>query len=342
MTAKIKWLNLIQNLAFWTISFGITLRAFTQTETIRPIDLIYSFLFHIPFVVMVSINIYYLVPAILKKKAIWVYLLFSLVFGYGVALFLYNLAFGLISELLFPNFYLVGLYTPLEIFGIYLIYLTISTLIELSKTWFNLKETERKFAELEQEKTLTELKALRAQINPHFLFNNLNTIYGEALKKSDKAPEMILKLSGILRYIVENMDKDSVPLTDEINYLTEFIDMQKSRLTNPHRVLFKHSGKLQGLQIAPLLLINFVENCFKHGSTSGLNDRIIIEIDVNGQTLAFRTKNPVSTSASIERTSSGTGISNVKKRLSILYPDRHILDISENNDTFTLSLTLTL
>ena len=112
-----------------------------------------------------------------------------LVAGFGITFFLYELTFNTFSGLLFPDYYFVAVYSPLEILGIMTTYIFISTLIELSKSWFDRKETEVRVAQLEEDKTKTELKALRAQINPHFLFNNLNTIYGEALKKSDKAPK---------------------------------------------------------------------------------------------------------------------------------------------------------
>lgn len=333
-------MNIVQNLVFWTISFMITLRAFAQTEELGIIDFIYSFLFHIPFVTVVSINIYHLIPNILTKYGIWVYMLMVVVAAFGIAQSLYTIAYTWISDLLFPNYFMVGSFNPFEIFGIMVVYLSISSMIEFSKSWFGRKETELQLAQLQEEKTFSELKALRAQINPHFLFNNLNTIYGEALKKSEKAPSMILKLSGILRYIVENMDKDIVPLSAEIEYLKEFINLQKERISNPERVTFSVHGKFENLTVAPLLLVNFVENAFKHGSTTEENDQISFNLSVMNTTLTFRSVNTKSNSRNLEATSSGTGIQNVKKRLNLLYADRHNLEIKEDNHLYDVTLNL--
>lgn len=341
-TKKKLIINIVQNFIFWTISFLITLRLFMQTEEIRTIDLIYILLFHIPFVTVVTLNSFYLVPTILKEISVWLYIVVTFIFGFGLTYFLYELSFGLISEIIFSGYYLVGLYNMYEIFGIMTIYVSVSTMVELSKSWFDKKDTDLKLVQLQKDKTSTELKSLRAQINPHFLFNNLNTIYGEALKKTDKAPKMILKLSSILRYIVENMDKDLVELQSEVEYLTMYINLQKERLSNPSRVAFEVHGDFNGISLPPLLLINFVENCFKYGSTTEIEDRIFISLHYSEQTLIFRTSNNTSQNIDLERTSSGTGLANAKKRLEILYPDMHELTITESKDSFELELKVQL
>lgn len=335
-------INIAQNVVFWAISFFITLRLFMQTAEIRTIDLIYIFLFHIPFIVIVSLNSYHLVPNILKKRNIWLYLGIVFIAGFGLTYFLYELSFGVLSRFLFPNYYLVGLYSMSEILGIMTIYVSASTMIELSKSWFDKKDTDLKFAQLQEEKTNTELRALRAQINPHFLFNNLNTIYGEALKKTDKAPTMILKLSSILRYIVENMEKDFVALEAEVEYLKMYIDLQKERLSNPNRVIFNVHGNFEEVTLPPLLLINFVENCFKYGSTTEIDDRIHINLNYSDGTLIFSTSNNTSNGLTLERTSSGTGLSNAQKRLTLLYPEKHQLIFNETKEHFQLQLNIQL
>lgn len=334
--------NIVQNLVFWTISFVITMRLFMQTSEVRTIDIIYTFLFHIPFITIVSINIYHLVPNILNKYGFWLYVSMTLIAGFGVTHGLYWLSYGPLASFLFPDYYFVAIYGPLEILGIMTVYVLFSTLIELSKTWFNRKETELKFSQLEEENTKSELKALRAQINPHFLFNNLNTIYGEALKKSDKAPAMILKLSSILRYIVENMEKEAVPLEEEIDYIEKFVELQRDRLSNPMRVLFKTEGDFSNHSISPLLLITFIENCFKHGTVTGVKDRINIQLSLASNTLTLRTENPKNAIEILEETSSGTGIENATRRLNFMYPEKHSLDISETDTHYKLELTVEL
>ncbi|MBR9916123.1 hypothetical protein GYB29_00155 [bacterium] len=344
MSFKRKVLNqIVQNLVFWTISFTITLNLFSRGDEIRKIDWIYTFLFHIPFVTVVALNIYQAIPNILKKHNIWLYLFLIAFAGFGVVQGAYHLSYGPIADLLFPEYYFVGVYNPLELFGIMAIYVTTSTLIELSKSWFNRKEKEVEIAQLEEEKTKSELKALQAQINPHFLFNSLNTIYGEALKKTDKAPEMILKLSDILRYVVENMNKNEVQLDQEIEYIRKFIDLQKERLSNPNRVIFVVNGNVEDLKIQPLLLITFIENAFKYGSVSGLNERIKISLAVEDKILEMIVENALNEIEVIGKSeSSGTGLANTQKRLEFSYPGKHNLDIKKDDSTFKAALKIDL
>lgn len=255
----------------------------------------------------------------------------------------YHLSYGPIAELLFPEYYFIGVYNPVELFGIMSIYLTVSTLIELSKSWFNRKEKEVEIAKLREEKTKSELKVLQAQINPHFLFNSLNTIYGEALKKTEKAPDMILKLSDILRYVVDNMNKNEVQLNQEVEYIKKFIDLQKERLSNPNRVIYSVNGTLEGLEIQPLLLITFIENAFKYGSVNGLNERIKISISVEVKCLEMIVENAVNEIEMIENSgSSGTGLLNTKKRLEFSYPGKHNLEINKDGSMFKATLKLDL
>ena len=344
MSFKRKVLNqIVQNLVFWTISFAITLNLFSRGDEIRKIDWIYTFLFHSPFVTVVTLNIYQVIPNILKKHNIWLYLFLIAFAGFGVVQGAYQLSYGPIADLLFPEYYFVGVYNPLELFGIMAIYVTTSTLIELSKSWFNRKEKEVEIAQLEEEKTKSELKALQAQINPHFLFNSLNTIYGEALKKTDKAPEMILKLSDILRYVVENMNKNEVQLDQEIEYIRKFIDLQKERLSNPNRVIFVVNGNVEDLKIQPLLLITFIENAFKYGSVSGLNERIKISLAVEDKILEMIVENALNEIEVIGKSeSSGTGLANTQKRLEFSYPGKHNLDIKKDDSTFKAALKIDL
>lgn len=332
-----------QNLIFWAISFTITLNLFSRGDEIQQIDWIYTFLFHIPFIIVVTLNIYQAIPNFLNRFNIWVYLCAIFIAGFGVVLGVYELSYGPIARLLFPDYYFVGVYEPLELFGIMLIYLSLSTLLELSKTWFNRKETELEIARLHEEKTKSELKALQAQINPHFLFNSLNMIYGEAMRKTEKAPEMILKLSDILRYVVDNMNRTEVLLSDEIEYIRKFIDLQKERLSNPDRVIFSSSGDHESLKISPLILITFIENAFKHGSVSGLNERIEIAVSVEEKVLTLKVQNAINNIEVVnESASTGQGLNNTRMRLDMVYKDKYNLVVNNNDSLFKSELTIDL
>jgi hypothetical protein len=332
-----------QNLIFWAISFAITLNLFSRGDEIRLIDWIYTFLFHIPFFIVVTLNIYQAIPNFLKRYNIWLYLLVISIPGFGVALGAYQLSYGPIANVLFPEYYFVGVYGPLELFGIMAIYIAVTTLIELSKSWFNRKETELEIAHLEEEKIRSELKALRAQINPHFLFNSLNMIYGEALRKTDKAPEMILKLSDILRYVVDNMNKNEVSIGQELEYIEKFIALQKERLNNPDRVNFTRSGNFDGLMLSPLLLITFIENAFKHGSVTGINERLNIKISAEEKTLNMTVENAINNIEVInESGSTGMGLANTKKRLDFIYGDRYSLKVNNDEISYKTELKIDL
>ena len=324
------------------ISFFVLLQVFSRTDEVRTIDIIYTFLFHLPFIVVVSINVFHSIPNLLNRYGIGIYL-FMLFPLFGISLFLYQFSFGAFSRWVFPDYYVVGTFSLLEVTGITTFYILLSTLLVLSKSWFAQKETEVQLARLEENNTQNELKALRAQINPHFLFNSLNTIYGEALKKSDKTPGMILELSDILRYVVNHMDQDTVPLTEEIGYLEKFISIQKQRVSNPERIHFSVEGSTDNIEIPPLLLITFIENCFKHGSVSGANDETQIKITVDEYKLHLHTLNSLNTIEVIEdgiNKASGTGIENALRRLNYLYPNRYDIDARSNEHQYLLDLNL--
>lgn len=332
-----------QNVLFWAISFAITLNLFSRGDEITTLDWIYTLLFNIPFFIVVTLNIYQGIPNILYRYNIWFYLLTVLVIGSALTVSLYSLSYGWFSNLVFPSYYFVGVYTPLELLGIMGIYVIISTLIELSKAWFNRKETQLEISRLEEEKTKSELKALQAQINPHFLFNSLNTIYGEAIRKSDKAPLMILELSDILRYVVDHMNKERVSLKSEIEYIKKFVSLQKKRLSHPERVLLTIEGSAENLEISPLLLITYIENTFKHGSVSSLDEQIKIHIKISSTSISLVCENPKNLIEVIEENkNSGTGLENTKKRLDFLYKHNYSLTITDQKEYYKSELTIDL
>ena len=194
-------------------------------------------------------------------------------------------------------------------------------------------------------KKQAELGALKAQINPHFLFNTLNTIYAHALKKDDKTPELILKLSNGFRYLFHEGQQDYVTLDQEIKHLTEYIELQKERLTNKVVVEFSVGIDDPKVQIAPLLLIPFVENAFKYTSVmKGEKHPISIKLTCDGHNFFFSCTNPFDVNASIETnwSESGIGIANVKERLHLLYPEKHDIRITEENHRFHINLSLEL
>lgn len=334
-------MKLLTYVIFWVVSFYIGLEIFSRTDEIRAIDVIYTFLFILPFVFVVSIHAFHLVPSYLAKSKFWAYGL-TLVCLLGTVYPIYNFSFLLLSDWLFPGYYLVGIYGPLEVIGFAVFFLLISSSLEFSRNWFEGIRAKNRVSELESEKKASELKALRAQVNPHFLFNSLNTIYNEALKRSDKAPKLILKLSDMLRYVVDKMDQDLVSLEEEVEYLQNFVELHKERLNDPSKVKFFTNGDLSSLKIAPLLLLNFVENAFKHADLTEEDAFISIEISSTKNILTLSCTNTFFEEPSQKINSSGSGIENAKRRLELAYPERHSLHIKKINNTYHLELKLEL
>lgn len=326
-------------LGFWAVSFYTGLEVFSRTGEIRTIDVIYTFLFHVPFIIIVSLHAFLLVPNYLAKSRFWLYGL-TLVILLGIVYPTYNFSFLILSEWLFPGYYLVGVYGYLEVVGIAFLYLIISSSLEFGRSWFESLKARSKIAELESEKRVSELKALRAQVNPHFLFNSLNTIYSEALKKSDKAPALILKLSDMLRYVVDKMEQEQVPLEEEIEYLTHFMDLHKERLNEPEKVRFSSEGDFTGKHIAPLLLIIFVENCFKHADLTDEDAFISIQIKLEEGELILHCKNTFYEKENRATQGFGAGLQNAKRRLELVYEGKYSLDINQNENLYELTLKL--
>lgn len=194
----------------------------------------------------------------------------------------------------------------------------------------------------EEEKITTELSYLKAQINPHFLFNTLNSIYAMALEKSDNTATAVVKLSGMMRYVLTEANKDLVLLEKEISYLDSYIELQRIRYGNSLLLNYSVTGNISGKKIAPLILIPFVENAFKHGVNAEEDSAINIALTINDNTLNLRVTNNKVQVQLDEEDKTGVGIENVKNRLQFLYPGSYTLMIADNETNFIADLKLTL
>jgi hypothetical protein len=194
----------------------------------------------------------------------------------------------------------------------------------------------------EAEKLHAELAYLKAQINPHFLFNTLNSIYSLALEKSDRTPDAIVKLSSLMRYVLLEASREKVPLEQELTYLSDYIQLQQTRFEGSSFVDFSISGQPEGKNIAPLLLIPFIENAFKHGVNPEEPSAILIRIDIVDDQLILLVTNKKLASPQPTPIPSGLGIQNTRLRLQLLYPARFTLNIDDGTKDFSVSLTLKL
>ncbi|TRX32035.1 sensor histidine kinase [Flavobacterium sp. ZT3R18] len=190
---------------------------------------------------------------------------------------------------------------------------------------------------VEEDKMKSELSFLKAQINPHFLFNTLNSIYSLAIKKDDKTADAVVQLSELMRYIITNANDDVIALDKEINYIDNYILLQKTRLGNTVTVDYTMEGDPFGKAITPLILISFIENAFKHGVNPNENSEICIRITIVGDYLTlYVSNNKVQTIKS----DSGIGLQNTIERLTLLYPNNHVLYIDDNPKIYQVTLTL--
>lgn len=332
-----------QYLLFWGLSFFILSRYFAYQNEISRIDIIYTFLFHISILAAVIVNSFYLIPRYLAEQK---FLLYGLLFiAILIAATILNIiTFRYLADWLFPDYYFISYFGWIEIVQFIATYLAITSLLQLSGSWFREAEIKQKLAETEQARTETELRALKAQINPHFLFNSINHVYSLAVKQSPKTAPAILKLSDLLRYTIRNVNETKVALEQEIEYLKTYTELYKNRVKHPERIKLIIQGPSDNLKIAPLLLLTFVENCFKHGSLTEEDDEMVISIEISGDTLTLQTENNIANHDPMElpEESSGLGLENARKRLQLLYPEHHHLNINKANNHFSLSLTIDL
>lgn len=200
--------------------------------------------------------------------------------------------------------------------------------------------SERRRREAEQARTTAELAFLRSQLNPHFLFNTINDIYALVYQKSDAAPGALLKLSELLRYVLHEARHDRVLLAKELDYVAGLIDLQRIGSKGNLYVNYQVRGSVNDQLIAPMLLVSFVENAFKHGVVNDPQQPVQIDIELTKSTVDFRLYNAKSHQQKDH--TGGIGLVNVRRRLDLLYPQRHTLHVTDTPDDYRITLHLDL
>ena len=289
--------------------------------------------------------IYHLIPNYLLKKKYRlfvlyiVYLLIVLLFVIeGTVLIGFTFYFNLDYQIM-PN---LTKSFPVMVVCVMLIVSLISGIKLIQHNYKSILKNEdlkNKILQTQLQLKKQELSMLKMQIHPHFLFNSLNTIYGFALKKRDEAPEMILKLSNLLDYILYQIEKPTVFLENEINHLEDYISLEKLRFHDTLEVNLIKGDDISEMYIAPMLLIPFVENSFKHGAIIDGCLAIMIAVKRNSEMLFFEVENSV-----LEKTndSTGIGLENIKKRLEMLYPNAYTLEINRTDKLFKVQLAINI
>jgi LytS/YehU family sensor histidine kinase len=218
-----------------------------------------------------------------------------------------------------------------------------STLAKILSDWLR-HERDRK--ELETQTMQSELRFLKSQINPHFLFNTLNSLYALTLKKSDAAPEIVIKLSEMMRYMLYECNERRVPLRKEVQYIQNYLALERLRQGQNSEIDFDLNGVINEQQIAPLMFTPFLENSFKHGLNNQLAQGYVrIKLDVEKQKVQLQIENskaPTKPVMNHSKPSGGIGLVNVRRRLNLIYPDRYDLRVHDEPNTYKVNLELDL
>ena len=325
-----------QHLLFWTAALLVLFNIFKSSGSVEMIDVIYTLIFLVPVVSIVYLNLYLALPRLLRTEKYFLYTLVFLFLMGGGALFLY-LLFDSLIDLILPGFYFISYYSVPVLMLYTGSFLILTTLLKLSRSWFMLLR-------LERNTSTHQLQSLQSQINPHFLLNSLQTIYALSLEKSERTPQVILQLSHILKYTLYETGQPTVYLSKELDMIRDYVEMYRHRVDPGHTTInLQLEGDPGKLRIAPMLLIPFIENSFKHGLGEEESTSIDIALNISGKMLNFHIKNSCRETGDLELgQQNGIGIENTRKRLELLYPGNHRLDIERPGNLFIVSLSIKL
>ena len=343
-------LKILAHAAFWLVSISVILFLFYYNEKNIYFNLnilIRALIINLGFAIAVYINLKILIPRFLKKKSYIFYIFWLVVLLTSASLFIqFLLIFPLYNFLELPS-RIRSFDTNLHAayFSASLIYIAFTSFLKFINDWLHLQDLNLKLARIEQQKLEAELNTLKGQLNPHFLFNSLNNIYSLSLTQSEKVPGLILTLAGLMRHIIYESRENFIYLEKEIEFVNNFIAMQKIRTSEQVQISYELKGTIPSAKIAPLLFEPFIDNAFKHGLPgAGKKDFISISFDFTvPEWLSFRIENYYEPFTDNNTRNKGIGIENVKKRLHHLYEtSEYQLDILYDNNIHSVYLRLKL
>jgi sensor histidine kinase YesM len=288
--------------------------------------------------ISVYINLLWLIPTFFSKRRFFLFIILQL--GNILLFILLNYyATYFFEGGGHPNF----LAEFIAEFILVMIFLIVSTLLKFMRDSIALHDVELKMKDVEKQKVEAELRVLKAQVNPHFFFNTLNSLYSLSLDKSDKTPEMILKLSELMRHVIYESKDEQVSIGRQIEFFESYVFLEKHRMDEALDLKFEIKGTRFEMKVAPLLFIVFIENAFKHGSRSRESKPYIhIGFDISqADQVIFTVQNSVD-SLSGSGSQGGFGLENVRKRLNLLYPGRHLLNIRREETYYRVELTISI
>ncbi|MFK7773896.1 MAG: sensor histidine kinase [Saprospiraceae bacterium] len=333
-----KWIQL-GHLLFWVLFGGIMLIIYSgfvggYLKALAPTLVNLTGL-----IILTYVHLWYLLPQFFDKKNYLVYgvlvfilLLLTTLFRFIVGWEIVRILGWELADKFTPD-YFVGMIVT----GLFLVLITIP--LRLIENYFKKEELEQ---ELKTQQLEAELRFLKAQVNPHFLFNALNNIYSLSFTNSSQTPEMILKLSDMMSYMLYDCKTEKVKLTNEINYLHNFIALQQLKKEGELNIEFLTKGDFSGIHITPMLFIPFFENAFKHGNLEDIQDGWLkSEMKVESGKLFFSIKNTTQKEKP-KSEKGGVGLENVRARLNLLYPNRHKLEVGKKEGIFEVEIEVQL
>ena len=334
------------HLLFWFCSIVFAISAFyvaSDHKLILNSNLVLRALIpNIGFALAVYLNLYLLIPKFLKNKS-YIFYTFWLLILLAISAILIQIIFVYFLntksfEDQFRSMFSSHFFTAA-------FYVGITSLFKFVKDWIQLQEIKLKITQIEREKLEAELNTLKSQLNPHFLFNSLNNIYSLALTNSPQTPEIILKLSDLMRHVLYESRENFISVKNEVNFLTNFIELQKIRLNNQIDIRYSIEGDIPERKVIPLIFEPFIDNAFKHGIRNPAPSPYIhVFIQFQPELLRFKIANNFdSTLPGKTSKSSGIGLKNIERRLEFLYSTgEYKYEIIRTEDTFTIQLEVQL
>ena len=336
----LKYHKFIVHVFIWMMFFTLHVTRFSPVQGAYPSVLRATLLLLLYLSVFYS-NWFLFIPKLYigHKYAAFSICLFSLLFAGTVLRLGIEQHFGFVSDYLKMQFRSAMPFRGFLLsFGLLSVLIILSSLFRITE-YYNQKINDEKI--WLQQRNEAELKLLRLQLNPHFLFNALNNIYALVLTQSEKAPDSLMSLSQLLRYIIYETATDSVPIEKEITGLKYYIELESLRLTQKEMLTVSITDELPSGNIIPLLFIPFVENSFKHSNINN-GGFIHIELKSTGNQLHFLCENSIALTPKQVDGLGGIGLANTKKRLQLMYPDAHLLIIERTDSMFKVQLRLEL
>jgi len=338
--------RIFQHIVFWALYVVISSFIFSYKSRYPYYFFLENYLINlIAYIAFTYLAIYIIAPALLYKRKVVLFIVTLVPISFLFVVFKLVLTHYVFYNLLIPKVFHPDEWISYKLFIENFFWLWIPTLVfaalKYFREWLN---TIREKNELQQKQLEAELKLLKAQLHPHFLFNTLNNLYVLALEKSDRTPDVVMKISDLFHYILYECNSDEIELEKEVELIQNYIELEKLRYDENLSVTFNYEGNIKNRKIAPMLLFVFVENAFKHGCRNDPGSPWIkLNLAAFDDRVVFVAENSLPSLKVLNKVGDGgIGLDNLYKRLTLIYPERHQITINETEKSFRVELMLSL